>query len=284
MTFAVSIKINDGVVLAADSAATIPITVAGGAKGAANVYEHAEKVFNLRKGRPLGMVVWGIGGIGRSSMPTLVRDLRVELSGDGDNALRADYRLAEVASQASRFIHSDRYEPTYADVAPENRPRYGFIVAGFSGGADVPEEHLFEVERGEVRGPLEINPGVAGTITAAGQSEPVFRLLFGRGQEMGRVLRNDLGVPEDQVEPALRVIENRLSVPLVHPAMPLQDAIDLAEFLVDLTCRWYRFSPGAPTVGGPIEIAAITKHQGFRWVKRKHYYDPELNATEGDER
>jgi hypothetical protein len=30
-------------------------------------------------------------------------------------------------------------------------------------------------------------------------------------------------------------------------------------------------------VGGPIEIAAITKHEGFRWIQRKHFYPAGLN-------
>jgi len=38
-----------------------------------------------------------------------------------------------------------------------------------------------------------------------------------------------------------------------------------------------RFLPGAKIIGGPIEIAAITKHEGFKWISRKHYYDKSLN-------
>jgi hypothetical protein len=59
--------------------------------------------------------------------------------------------------------------------------------------------------------------------------------------------------------------------------VPIQDVIDLAEFLVHMTKMFSRFSPGAPTVGGPTEIASITKHEGFRWIKRKHYFDPKYN-------
>jgi hypothetical protein len=35
----------------------------------------------------------------------------------------------------------------------------------------------------------------------------------------------------------------------------------------------------AKTVGGPIEIAAITKHEGFKWIERRHFYPPELNPA-----
>jgi hypothetical protein len=31
------------------------------------------------------------------------------------------------------------------------------------------------------------------------------------------------------------------------------------------------------TVGGPIDVAVISKGDGFVWIKRKHYFVPELN-------
>jgi hypothetical protein len=92
-------------------------------------------------------------------------------------------------------------------------------------------------------------------------------------------LVDDLGVPADQVAAALQLIQAKSEVHMVAAAMPIQDAIDLAEFLVDLTIKYERFilMPGAGTVGGPIEVAAITKHEGFKWVKRKHYFSPQFN-------
>lgn len=62
--------------------------------------------------------------------------------------------------------------------------------------------------------------------------------------------------------------------------MPIQDAIDFSEFLVYATTMFTRFKRGAPTVGGPIKSAAITKHEGFKWVRRKHYFDSTLNPVE----
>jgi hypothetical protein len=57
------------------------------------------------------------------------------------------------------------------------------------------------------------------------------------------------------------------------PAMPIQDAIDLARFLVETTIGFVRFAVFLPkNVGGAVEIAAITKHEGFRWVQRKCFY------------
>jgi hypothetical protein len=49
--------------------------------------------------------------------------------------------------------------------------------------------------------------------------------------------------------------------------------------MVDVTVGFVKFRPGPPTVAEPTDVAAITKHEGFRWVRRKHYYSQELNPT-----
>jgi hypothetical protein len=69
----------------------------------------------------------------------------------------------------------------------------------------------------------------------------------------------------------------RLQASMAFAPMPIQDAIDLARFLVYSTIMYSRFLPGPQVVGGPIEIAAITKHEGFKWISRKHYYNQDLN-------
>jgi len=38
-----------------------------------------------------------------------------------------------------------------------------------------------------------------------------------------------------------------------------------------------RVSMDAETVGGPIDVAVISKGDGFVWIKRKHYFRSELN-------
>ncbi len=31
-------------------------------------------------------------------------------------------------------------------------------------------------------------------------------------------------------------------------------------------------------VGGPVDVAVISKGDGFIWIKRKHYFNPKLNV------
>jgi hypothetical protein len=58
MTIAVAVKVHDGVVLAADSAASIMHPQAGAHGLAAWVYNNANKVFRFIREIPVGGVVW----------------------------------------------------------------------------------------------------------------------------------------------------------------------------------------------------------------------------------
>jgi hypothetical protein len=282
MTIAISLKVNDGVVLAADSASTVVMQNPDGTAGVLNVYNNANKVFNIVKGLPIGAVTWGIGSIGNASISTLMKDFRELLmsSGSGDRSINPKkYTVREVAHQLHQFIFEDRYLRTFDDWPA--KPQLGFIVAGYSAEGQMAEEYRMEAVNGESAGPYPVRKDEEAGVAWSGQGEAIQRLLLGYGANLRSVLRDNLGVPEGQIEPALQVIQQALNLPVVFTAMPLQDAIDLAEFLVDLTMKVSRFSPGQPTVGGPIEIAAISKHEQFKWIARKHYYDREYNP-EGD--
>lgn len=57
-----------------------------------------------------------------------------------------------------------------------------------------------------------------------------------------------------------------------------EDMANMAESFISLTSLIRRMQPGEETVGGPVDVAVITKGDGFVWIKRKHYFRPELNA------
>lgn len=59
--------------------------------------------------------------------------------------------------------------------------------------------------------------------------------------------------------------------------LPKEELATMAEALVSLTSLKRRVSRDDESVGGPIDVAVISKGDGFIWRKRKHYFDPELN-------
>lgn len=282
MTIAISLKVNDGVVLAADSASTLIAKLPAGGTTVVNVYNHANKVFNLIKGLPIGAITWGSGSIGTASVSTVVKDLRRRLSGGDPEhadwaADRGRYSIERIAEQLKQYIFEELYETAFQSW-PE-KPPLGFIVAGYSANEGMAEEYKIEMTPSGLKGPESLRKKEASGMTWGGEPEAVNRLVLGYDSRISQILQNNLGMPAAQVPMAIEVIQQGLMnlTPMIFPAMPIQDAIDLAEFLVDVSTKFSRFIPGAPTVGGPIEVAAITKHEGYKWIRRKYYFQRELN-------
>ena len=61
--------------------------------------------------------------------------------------------------------------------------------------------------------------------------------------------------------------------------MPFSELAEIAELFIRLTQVRRRLSPDSETVGGPIDVAVISKADGFVWIKRKFYFDKELNYS-----
>jgi hypothetical protein len=55
--------------------------------------------------------------------------------------------------------------------------------------------------------------------------------------------------------------------------MGKQELAKIAESLVNITAFKRRMSKGSESVGGPVDVAVITKGDGFVWVKRKLYFN-----------
>ena len=55
------------------------------------------------------------------------------------------------------------------------------------------------------------------------------------------------------------------------------ELVAMAEAMVSLTALKRHVSTDSETVGGPVDVALITRGDGFIWIKRKTNYDPELN-------
>lgn len=273
MTIAISIKVNDGVVLASDSASTLTTQ-----SGVVNVYNNADKILNLHKGLPIGAVTWGMGGLGPSSTTTLMKDLRSRFTGthDPSDPWKIDplnYKLEDIANRTLEFF-TEKYDKDFTD----NRPPLGFMIVGYSSGEALAEEYVLQIENKKIQ--LIRQKEETGAYWT-GQPEAISRLLRGYSMNLPAVFEKNLGIKPEQIPAVMDVLNQQLGSAMVSPAMPIQDTLDLADFLVAVTINYVRFSPGAPTVGGPIELAAITKHEGFKWVKRKRYYPRALNPEKG---
>jgi hypothetical protein len=286
VSIAVLIGVHDGVVLAADSASTLSfptppgVVLPAGQQGVVgNVYDNANKIFNLVKGQPIGCITFGSGNIGNASIGTLIKDLRKKLT-DTPDKIGFDsnnYTMEGVAKILAKFLGD---ECDKLDPGAKLNTSMGFLLGGYSKPGDFGESWSVEIQKGSPQPPKKLRADHEVGISWGGMTEAVQRIMLGFSPQLFPVLASitqtsqDPAVLQGQLQPVL--IAN-LQAPLVFAPMPIQDVIDLASFLVYSAIMFSRFSPGPNMVGGPIEIAAITKHENFKWISRKHYYDQSFN-------
>jgi hypothetical protein len=65
-------------------------------------------------------------------------------------------------------------------------------------------------------------------------------------------------------------------------SLPLNEITDLARFLVSTEANMMHWTSDENTVGGPVDVAIITKEDGFVWVDTKQSYDPMKNPRHMD--
>src|SRR5438132_8691602 len=100
MSVAVVMNVHDGLILAADSASTLVMGVAGVAK----VYNNANKIANLCKGEPIGCVTFGSGSIGNASISTLLKDFRKKITNDSTFFDVKKYTMEAVSNKLGDFL------------------------------------------------------------------------------------------------------------------------------------------------------------------------------------
>lgn len=280
MTICVAVKVHDCIVFAADSASSlIESSLDDGRPLIANVYAHGNKVYNLKKGLPIAAMTCGMGNIGRVSISALAKDLRAmfctndpEWQIDHDN-----YTIEQVARLSRRFFFEEHY--LKLEDKPNGDHEFQFWIAGNGSNETHGEIWRIRIVNGESPPPECLAGQSDFDILFDGQPEAINRIVNGYSQFLPQALL-DIGLPEENLDSVLSHIESRTLAPLISPAMPVQDAIALADFLVETTKGYVRFLPGADTVGGDTDICVVTKHEGFKWVRRKHYFDRVLNPTE----
>lgn len=110
----------------------------------------------------------------------------------------------------------------------------------------------------------------------------------------GNVLKDSVGqikVDEDGFEKLAREVlhpvgsqildesRQKHGAPLerVISMLPVEEMAELAATMVDLQSLKEKVTRPSETVGGPVDVAIITKNEGLVWKKRKHFFDIDLN-------
>jgi len=185
------------------------------------------------------------------------------------------YECECVINNKLRYIETNRVkigttsDPVTASVVPFAQRE---MVNRFMEGVD--PKYTEEVERYVsallTRGyPSRIAEALAGKITPELQD-----LLRKELTELGSKLVEDL------TEGLQDYRQSQFISPVIESVayLPKEELAAMAESLVNLTAFKRRMtSAETDTVALPIDVAVISKGDGFIWIKRKHYFEPALN-------
>lgn len=277
MIICIAVKVNECLVFAADSATSIDAIEQKDANGdpVQQVYRHGHKVFQLHNKLPLMGMTCGVAFIGQKSISMLSKEFRRKISDKGDCALKEGYTMKEVSKLAHEFYFVTSVKQAFDDPK-EFSGVFEFYIGGYSDGASFPELWKIQSIDGVISEPILIADEKDCAVIPAGQPDPVSRLLNGFGWGLEGILIESGITPKTHPQ-LYKLIPQKLFLPLVHHIMPVKDAIDLAEFLADMTRKVFRFRAVQEYVSGEIDIAVVTRFENFKWIKRKHFYKHELN-------
>lgn len=260
MTVAIAVKVSEGLVLAADSALTVEgeVRTAEGQthRGVLQIYSHATKLAQIRDW-PVGTITWGVGQIGKRTIESLVREFANSLPDKQDLDLRS------LAENLYQFVEA-RYRRAFGNEQPD----LGLQVAGYSPTGFFPEQYLLTFPAdasGPVTDARPDNPDGSPNFGANwyGLTDAIVRLHKGFEPRAMQALVSA------GVSPEVAARIHAFEYPILFEAMPLQDAIDFAAWIAEVVIGRFRFVAGPALCVGPVDIAAITRHGGFQWIRQK---------------
>ena len=283
MTICVAVKVSEGLVLAADSTATVQgwLGQPGGQPQILKTYDHARKLSHI-KDYPIGTLSWGTSLIGSRSVESLIKEFEYSLpsvveeqekmreirkaQGQVPDEKKFAYSVREIA--ASLLKHISNFYMAEFEAMSDNKPGLGILVSGYSSGQFFPEQWVLDIPKSPEL--IELRPNQNGKPNFGsnwfGMTDAINRLHKGLDD---RVIGKVIELTKLPHEEVLKLFAD-LEYPVLFDGMPLQDAIDYATYLINVVIGRFRFVLGAPICGGEVDVAVITPN-AFTWIQRKSW-------------
>ena len=123
------------------------------------------------------------------------------------------------------------------------------------------------------------NNGDTASIIPLAQTDMVSTFIMGVHPWFEDILKRNIKDFDKISQAIFNEMRERFTNPILNivASLPKDELADMAETLVSITSFMRRVSSDLETVGGPIDVAVISKKDGFIWIKRKHYFQPEKN-------
>lgn len=258
MSLGMVIKAPEGIVLSAESRVTLAAQPPAGPPIHVN-FDNAIKLFGFNRPHDyVGVVTYGLAAIGLRTAHSFLPEFEATLQS-------VRLTIADVSMQLSDFYSAQwNISPPPDYVGPQMT----FLVAGYDDNQPYGRVYQFDIPNSP--NPVEHHSGAFG-LTWGGQREMVDRLLQGYDSNLPNLLIANLGLNPTQ-QTALNTTLQQLQLPIPLQALPLQDCVDLALFFLNTTILGQRLTVGIRGCGGEIDIAVVTRREGFRFLKRKELH------------
>ncbi len=268
MSLGIVFKGPEGIVLAADSRVTINAERAVNDKLTVllpSTFDNATKLLKVNGQDYVGAVTYGLGAIGQNEPRTahsFLPEFEVWLSQKGGGQRLS---VQDFSKRLSEFFMEQ-----WVSMMPKeyNADPLIFLVGGYDEGA--PYGKVFQVVIPGQPEPKEQSEGqgVFG-ITWGGQFQILTRLLSGYDPNLTLAIKDRLKLSDAQKQDLDQFLGPAFNLPIPYQFLPLQDCVDLSIFLVRTTIELQKWMIDIRGVGGVIDVATITRTEGFKYVQRK---------------
>jgi hypothetical protein len=260
MSLGIFIKGPEGLVLAADSRITLANQVQGQPPFLVN-FDNATKLLNFScPNSCVGAVTYGQALVGLTQRTA--QSFLPEFEQSLDKVKRLP--IKEFVQKLSDFYMKQwqvNEPPDYHGLPMV------FVVGGYN--EDEYFGRVFIIEIPFKPDPIEQNPGPSEFgFTWGGQKEIVDRIMSGYDSRLLKLIKDALDLNPTQVE-LLNQVMKSVQFPIPINLLPLQDCVNLAIYFIRSTIDAQNLSVNLRGVGGPIDVATITRREGFKFIQRK---------------
>lgn len=285
MTICVSVKVPEGLIFSCDSAVTISKTIIQNNQHLTQImqnFNYANKLAQV-KDYPIAVMSWGLASLSERTIHSLIMEFEYDYKNASENI---DYKVEKVTTDLIEFIKK-RYDAVYdtpdgKKIPPQDRP-LGLTIGGFSDKDFFAEQYKYEFPNSKAHELVRQNKPDGSQnfgVNWFGLTDALVRLIKGYDlASLEELIKRgiDPAVVQSWIE------DNVSELPLIFDGMPLQDAVDFAEYCIQVVIGRYRFGIGAPLCGGDIDIAVI-RPNSFKWSQHKQWLIKDSEIKNGREK
>jgi hypothetical protein len=267
MSLGIALKGPEGLVMAADSRVTLfnQLKLPTGQQVLFPAsFDNASKLLKFKGHDFVAAVTYGAGAIGLQQPRTahsFLPEFETEL---GTKRLSVE----EFATRLGAFYMKQWKAAGMLNPLPADGQDMVFLIGGYD--EDAAYGRVVEVHIPTNPLPVERVPtGQFGAVWG-GQRNLVDRILQGFDPEAVNVFCELTGIADKNKPPDLEAkLKARLSMKVPVQFLPLQDCVDLTIFLIRATILAQNWVVDLRGVGGAVDVATITRTEGFRPVQLK---------------